>query len=500
MEVLPAMSPMEAAPSPPLETFSPSPLSVALSSPKSPRGVLVVNGPLKRQRENAQSPTGVGEKRRKSDEAGLKKKVSWAPDERLTQVKTYFIEMDHEPQKVSKLPHRSPARLMVASVAWGTPSNLNIPDKMVRIPPKDSTEVTAQAEREKSIFETIYPKLQMIPPNPSDPPNEPDYDDSKTREIPFESQHKPSQPAPVAVSNAVSGSIPSLFSSAPLSTQTPNTSASLSSSLQLVAALSKNPNILTGLLLSVNNLTSSSATVTSQSVPYGYSSATYSSGAPLGSMPPRPVAAYSTAAPSSLPAASAPVYSSVSAPQPSWTANPPPPPQPTQYGSSSSVPPFIPSGVPAPFPASFDRRPEENAQQHYWGSREQPGTFNRGFPPPPGPPVNGRPPQGSYAPTNNPSFSSGPSTAPPPSYGNPSPSPPSSSSGFGDPYAPTNRSAPSSSSHRKGRPCVYFVSRNGCRSGDSCSFIHDPNYQPSSEDLDVVFRGRNRRSRDRPDY
>lgn len=139
------------------------------------------------------------------------KSVSWAPDERLWQVRLFSAEdapsvagsnqqqlqAKENPRRVLnvKLPPRRAAKAKadpaaVASVktqtSWRKPEEFAMDADWMVVAGDASEAVAAEAEREKSSFEAIYPRASSVPENPAEPVEaQEDYEDEKTPLIPL---------------------------------------------------------------------------------------------------------------------------------------------------------------------------------------------------------------------------------------------------------------------------------------------------------------------------
>lgn len=141
------------------------------------------------------------------------KRVSWAPDVNLCQVRLFLSEdapsqsgfgiQDHLQAKTSWLLHSSgmgsddqpppgfegpiPALPQIVLVKWKCPPRLMLnPDWQV-VAGEESKEAELQIQRELRVLEAVYPRLSAIPPSPSDSSELHLYhhDDSQTPLIPI---------------------------------------------------------------------------------------------------------------------------------------------------------------------------------------------------------------------------------------------------------------------------------------------------------------------------
>ncbi|MQL99108.1 hypothetical protein Taro_031822 [Colocasia esculenta] len=152
--------------------------------------------------------------------AGLKqsKRVSWAPDVKLCQVRLFLSEdtpsqsgsaaQDHLQAKTSWLQHSRDltsdeslppgfeAALLpyqfnrgisqIPVIKWSTPIELFLNREWLVVAGEESEEVGLQNQRQLGVFEAIYPRPSSIPPNPiSSDVQETHYDDAQTPLIPM---------------------------------------------------------------------------------------------------------------------------------------------------------------------------------------------------------------------------------------------------------------------------------------------------------------------------
>lgn len=139
------------------------------------------------------------------------KSVSWAPEDRLWQVRLFSAEdapslagsnqqqlqAKENPRRVLnvKLPPRKGARAKadpaaVASVKaqapWREPEEFSMDADWMVVAGDASKEVAAESERQKRSFEAIYPRASAVPDNPAEPAEpQADHDDEATPAIPL---------------------------------------------------------------------------------------------------------------------------------------------------------------------------------------------------------------------------------------------------------------------------------------------------------------------------
>ncbi|GBG83053.1 hypothetical protein CBR_g36670 [Chara braunii] len=151
------------------------------------------------------------------------KKVSWAPDERLCQVRTFAsddapsqfsmsmfrsqqgqgqLQMHYQQQQMERnnmpslppgfgprpftRPNNSMAAVaaMTAQLTWRSPDAVEIPPSWRVVAGNESNEVAVQKERENRVLEAVYPRPSAIPDSPAEPVTaEEDYDDGMTPSI-----------------------------------------------------------------------------------------------------------------------------------------------------------------------------------------------------------------------------------------------------------------------------------------------------------------------------
>ena len=161
-----------------------------------------------------------------------RRKVSWAPADKLEMVKVFAKEPEYNPpgaenpsqeswnaqmqhrggmtpaewerrlernardQEVRK--HKQALREMESRVSWRRPKLFWIPpqerEEFIIARGEDSVEKTAQMSRESTQLVYHYINDKMAPENPSDPPEDPDpVDDAKVQQVPFGASTRPQE-------------------------------------------------------------------------------------------------------------------------------------------------------------------------------------------------------------------------------------------------------------------------------------------------------------------
>eukprot|EP00823_Brevimastigomonas_motovehiculus_P002258 TRINITY_DN1413_c0_g1_i1.p1 TRINITY_DN1413_c0_g1~~TRINITY_DN1413_c0_g1_i1.p1 ORF type:complete len:459 (+),score=59.24 TRINITY_DN1413_c0_g1_i1:240-1616(+) len=117
-----------------------------------------------------------------------------------------FVHPRARDRKESRPPSRG--KLMTPAMSWSTPLVMDIPNP--QNPPSTSEEAKKEFERECTVLPAIYPKEQVIPHDPSPPPDEPNYSTKNVKIIPLEAESSKDDEQPAtapATSSALSISV-----------------------------------------------------------------------------------------------------------------------------------------------------------------------------------------------------------------------------------------------------------------------------------------------------